>query len=60
MSVSRDKYELPEAAADSVGELAEICGVSPNSILSYISHAKHKGWKRCKYVKVEEEDDGEI
>ena len=55
MSISRDKYELPVCAADSIEELAEQCGVKVQSIRSYLSHTKKNG-KRCKYVIVEVED----
>lgn len=56
MAVSRDKYELPLAVADSIEELAELCGVKVTSIRSYICHAKKYG-TRCKYVVVEVEDE---
>lgn len=56
IAVSRDKYELPIAVADSIEELAELCGVKPNSIRSYLSHTKKNG-KRCKYVAIEVEDE---
>ena len=55
IAVSRDKYELPIAVADSIEELAELCGVKVNSIRSYICHARQSG-KRCKYVAIEVED----
>ena len=32
MKVTRDEYELPVAVADTVVELAKICGVKVNSI----------------------------
>lgn len=56
MMVSRDKYEHPIVVADTVEELAELCGVKVSSIRSYMSHAKKTGG-RCKYIKVEEGDD---
>lgn len=56
MSVSRDKYEHPVCVADSIEELAELCGVKTSSIRSYISHSKKLG-TRCKYVAVEVEDE---
>lgn len=55
MSVSRDKYEYPIHMAESIEELAELCGVKVTSIRSYICHAKKDG-RWCKYVKVEVED----
>lgn len=60
IAVSRDKYELPEAVADTIQELAQMCGATANSISSYMCHARQKGWTRCKYIKVEEgTDDGD-
>lgn len=56
MSVSRDKYEYPIHMAESIEELAELCGVKVNSIRSYMSHAKRTG-THCKYVVVELEDE---
>lgn len=53
VAVSRDKYELPIAVADTIEELAEMCGVKVNTIRSYICHAKKNGY-RCKYIKIEE------
>lgn len=41
--VSNDKYELIEHMADSVKELAEICGVRPNTIYSAVSHCNKCG-----------------
>ncbi len=55
-------YLLPEVVADSVAELARRCGVSVNSIRSYVSHRAH-GTNGIKYseryvcVEVEEGDD---
>lgn len=51
MKVSNDEYELPEAIADSIAELARIIGVKRNVISSAMSHAKKKGFKSS-YVKV--------
>lgn len=56
IAVSRDKYELPLAVADTIEELAKMCGVKVHSIRSYISHAKKNG-TRCKYIMVEVEDE---
>lgn len=59
LAVTRDKYEHPVALADSIEELAEMCGVKVNSIYSYMSHAKKSGG-RCKYIRIEEgEEDGQ-
>lgn len=51
MAVTKDKYELPIAVADTTAELAKLVGVSRNAINSAISHAKKKGFNSC-YVKV--------
>ena len=40
MEVTRDEYELPVRIADSVEELAEMCGTSTNTIRSNISHCE--------------------
>ncbi len=56
MKVTKDRYSLPVAVADSPKELAALCGVSPNAIYSGFSHEKKGDWK-SPYVKVEVEDD---
>ena len=58
MHVTKDKYELPLAVADSVKELADLVGVHPNDIHGVIYRARIRGSKRSKYVKVKI-DDGE-
>ncbi len=57
MEISKDKYELPVAIANSVPELARITGYSENVISSTISHAKNKQWRWSKFIKVEIEDE---
>ena len=60
MAVDLDEYELPYAIADSLGELAEICGTTKGNIASVISHVKAGRAKRSQFVRVEiEEDDDE-
>ena len=56
MLVTSDKYELPIMWGESARELADKIGVPRNYIHSAISNAK-KQHQRCKYVKVEVEDD---
>lgn len=56
MKVTKDKYELPVAVADSAKELAEICGTSRTNILSAIIHAKQRG-QNSVYKKVEVDDE---
>lgn len=60
IKVSRDKYELPVAVAETAGELARMLGVSEGMIRSRISNAK-KGYRgKSVYRLVEwEEEDGE-
>jgi hypothetical protein len=60
MKVSRDKYELPEAVAESANELARILGITENAIYCRMSQAKKFGY-RSRFVKVviDEEDDDE-
>lgn len=56
-------YLLPEAVANSVAELAEMCGTTVNCIRSYISHRKNgtngftKNAERYVVVDIEEGDD---
>lgn len=57
MKVTRDEYELPVAVADTVVELAKICGVKVNSISKQLWCSKHTTKSdRCIYVKVEIDD----
>lgn len=55
LKVTLDKYELPVVVADSVEELAQICGVLPRSIIEQISRSKKSGW-RCIWKKVPKEE----
>lgn len=59
LEVTKDKYELPLAISDTARELAEIVGVSKNTILSTRCHAMSgKGkWKNSKYIMVDIGDD---
>ena len=56
MKITKDRYELPVAVADTGEELADICGVSRNNVYNTIRRAKLYG-HRCQYVKVEVEDE---
>ena len=58
MKVTKDRYSLPVAVADSAKELAALCGVSPNAIYSGFSHEKRGDWK-SPYVKVVVDDEEE-
>ena len=57
MYVTKDKYELPLAVADSAVELSRIIGVNENTIRSSASHVNKKSRKRSSYRRVEVEDD---
>lgn len=56
IKVSLDELETVEAMADSVKELAEICGVKVTSIYSMMCRAKRTG-HRCQYRCVEIDDE---
>jgi len=58
MAVTADKYELPICVADTVVELARMCGTSENTISSQISRRKknNMNYGRCtgrRYLRVE-------
>ena len=58
MEVTRDKYELPVAIADTATELSIITNTSMNTICSSACHAKRRGG-RSRFIKVILEEDGE-
>ena len=43
--------------ADSVKELAKLRNISADTIYNVMYHSKVKGFKRCKYIKIELEED---
>lgn len=51
LAVTKDKYELPLAVADSAAELGAQIGKSRTAIYDAIKYAKKYG-KRCSYVRV--------
>lgn len=51
MQVTRDKYELPIAVAETVGELARMTGKTRGTIANALSRSKKSGGG-CKYIKV--------
>lgn len=53
LKVTKDKYELPLAVADSPEELAIMVGTTPKNVLSCISK-KYPTWKK---VIVDDEED---
>lgn len=58
LQITRDEYELPVVVAESAKELARLTGTTENSIRSAITKAARRG-NRCKYVKVEVDDQDE-
>ncbi|MBS6644022.1 MAG: hypothetical protein KH366_10635 [Clostridiaceae bacterium] len=56
-AVTSDIYELPIAVADNIQELTQMLGVSRSTIASTICQAKKGGWKRCRYHRIEIEDE---
>lgn len=52
MAVSKDKYRLPVAVADSPMELAQIVGVNYNTVMSVISKWRHGIIKNARYIAV--------
>ena len=57
LKVTKDKYELPLAVADSPRELAKMIGVSPDTIFSALSHVKAGQVRNSTYKIVEVEDE---
>lgn len=57
MKVTKDKYELPVAVADSASELARKLGCNVNTIYSAMSHIRTGRNKGSIYKKVEIEDE---
>lgn len=57
MAVTSDKYEFPFAVAETVPELAKICGVKPQAIRDSMSRVKRGLCKKTRYIKVEVADD---
>ena len=53
IAVTKDKYELPVAVADTAPELARMLGVETNTIYSCISHMKAGQQKSSKYYKID-------
>ena len=56
MKVTKDKYELPLAVADSQKELAELLGVKLNVVVSSFC----KGYGTFKKVEIDETDSKEF
>lgn len=62
LMVTKDKYELPIAVADTAPQLAQVTGCSENLIRSSATRQKNGQWKYSRFVQVEitEEDYNEI
>lgn len=56
LRVTKDRYELPLAVAESQAELSRMLGMNKNTVGSAIRNAKKFGWD-CIYKEVEVEDD---
>ena len=56
MAVTKDKYELPIAAADTAKEFAEMIGRTPGTIRNAVSRSGKSIYKRVKID--EDETDG--
>lgn len=52
LMVTKDKYELPLAVADTSAELERMLGLREKSIIKQIYKAK-KANRKCQYIKVE-------
>lgn len=50
--VTKDEFELPLAVADSVYELARICGVTPSTVMHSVSTTSKRQIKNSKYKRV--------
>ena len=59
IAVSKDKYELPIAVADTASELARMVGVKENAIIASISRTKAGKIKWSRYRKVVFEEETE-
>ena len=59
MKVTKDRFELPLAVADTGAELAKICGTSEKNVYNAIRKARLCGHK-CQYVRVELEGEKNV
>lgn len=58
MKVTTDEFELPIYYADSVRELAKMCGVKSESIFGSIRSKPNK-YRKKEYIMVKYDDDGD-
>lgn len=59
MAVSRDKYELPVAVAESVNELARMLGINEGTIYNHISLVGKNRIRKQKYFRIEVEEESD-
>lgn len=52
LKISKDKYELPLAVADTADQLAEMCGVTVGTIRSNVKHFEDGDLVFSRYRKV--------
>lgn len=55
LMVTKDKYELPLAVADTADELGRLVGVDQSTIIKSITHRKNSKYIRI-YVDLEEDE----
>lgn len=55
MKVTKDRFELPLVVADSISELARMCGRDKGNVCRCIRESEEKGY-RSMYVRVPMED----
>ena len=60
LRVSPDKYELPEAVADSLSDLARLCDVSPAAICRGVKEVESGLRKFSVWVRVPDPGDEEV
>lgn len=56
MLVTEDKYELPILTATSASELAKLCGVSKNTVITATWRRDNGITEKSKYVRVKLEE----
>ena len=57
MAVTADEYELPVAVVDSAAELAEIYGMTRESVLSALTRGSQRKNTKRKFIRLEIEED---
>lgn len=57
MAVTKDRFELPIAVADSAAELADMVGKAEKTIHNAVAIAEKRGSKRTRYRRVLKEEE---